>query len=671
MIKKILLAFLFIIIVIIYRNWFGLNLLSGNDWPFFYASRLQEFHVFPQAWGSTFGDGLGDNIIKFLWVETYLRVIVDIFVNKLNIPWIIVQRLFWLWPFLILLILSPFLFLKKILPNTVNRIYIIAGVFVFSLNTYILNIISGGQINLGLAYVFSPLVLSLFWNFEPSSAYDKSYIRHLVLRAFALALLISFDIRIACLAIMVIAMRVIFVIKRSGFRSKYFYGILISLLTSLSLHSFWILPQIIVKTPVLPPGYDDPKWLNFLSFADFSNAISLLHPFWPSNVFGVVSFLKPEFLFIPCMAYASLLIFYKRNSNVQVKQIVSFFTLVGIIGIFLAKGTKQPFGEIYHWLFTSISLFSLFRDPTKFYFLIVLSYLVLIPFGLIFFSDLIYNLKPQRTKVIQNTIIIFFIVIWLVLLKDQFLRPLTGALAIQENYSDYDKLGLLLKNQNNFSRTLWIPITHRFSYLTDIHPAVGANKLFKSSNLDDILHSFDNKQSLEQMQNLSIGYVIVPDDLNQDIFLTDRKYDDRLRQKAIVKLDQVSFLQKEDFFKKLAVYKVKNPKNHFYLDDGIDVMEGYHEPTLYNLKIYTNNPNSNLIFSEKYDRGWKAKIVTNKKVITLNSLSYHNINSFHLNKTGKYLVKIYYEPQKWIIISTYISLFILLLCGAIIFISFF
>ena len=147
-------------------------------------------------------------------------------------------------------------------------------------------------------------------------------------------------------------------------------------------NAFWVIPMAVMKNNPLESlgsAYTSIDALKFYSFADFSHALSLLHPNWPENLFGKTYFLQSEFVIIPLIAFASLLFIGQRADSK--KQIV-FFSILALIGAFLAKGAQEPFGSVYQWMFTHVPGFVMFRDPTKWYVLVALGYSVLVPITL-------------------------------------------------------------------------------------------------------------------------------------------------------------------------------------------------------------------------------------------------------------------------------------------------
>ena len=169
---------------------------------------------------------------------------------------------------------------------------------------------------------------------------------------------------------------------------------IIPLFGLIALHAFWILPAILThQNPLeqLGSAYSTTGAVKFFSFAALENALSLLHPNWPENLFGKTYFMKPEFLGLPILAYISLLFISTKEKTKEQKktvQYVLYFALLALIAAFLAKGANDPFGEIYLWMFTNIPGFGVFRDSTKWYVLIAISYSLLIPFSLKHLQDI-------------------------------------------------------------------------------------------------------------------------------------------------------------------------------------------------------------------------------------------------------------------------------------------
>jgi len=364
--------FLLILTILVYRAWFILKPLSGGDYITFWPENLKNYFNFPfSSWDHQID--LGWYIGALLHYAPY-SLLMGLAGRVLNYNPVIIERLFWLFPFLGLSLFSSVCLFKTLFSK--NNLWFFSSL-IFLFNTYVLMMTGGGQVGgIGLAYAIAPLVLACFIN-----SIKEISLKWSILSGIALALQIMFDPRITYITIGAIFLYALFWCGR-GFK-KYLFIFGIPLLISLGLHFFWLLPSFLAKKPSLPVGYGEPGWVEFLSFARFSDSVSLLHPNWSENIFGKTYFFRPEFLILPILAFSSLLFinYSITNYELRIKKNVLVFALLGIVGAFLAKGANPPFGEIYLWLFKNIPGMNMFRDPTKFYILVALSYSVLIPFS--------------------------------------------------------------------------------------------------------------------------------------------------------------------------------------------------------------------------------------------------------------------------------------------------
>lgn len=422
--------FIFFLIGMIYRPWITLSgSLSSGDWPYLYTYYIKQFSWVPEQ--------------RFLWLAPYYQILTKIIIN-FGLSWHLVERLLWFVPWVGICIYSSWKLTRSWL-----------GVLIYTTNTYALMLVGGGQMGVAMAYAMAPAVLVNRW---------------------LLPVQVMFDPRIALLTL-IIALR-----KNS---KQFVFPVLITVV----LHSYWWIP--LLKNPsILSTQFHEATAdaVKYLSFASFSNSLSLLHPNWPENIFGKVYFQRPEFLIIPIIAFATL-------------RLNKYFALLVLIGAFLAKGTNEPFGGIYLWLFNNIPGFSLFRDPTKFYLFLALGYSVLI-------------------SGIKKPIFAFlFVLFWIFTIRESITGSLTGTFKPVEISSEYQQL----KNPD----VAWYPKKSRFSFSGYDYDA---NKKFQ--------------------------YIVVPDDIRGEIFVTDRMYDKEKRQDAILFIATMSGLRRLEEYKELAVFEV-------------------------------------------------------------------------------------------------------------------
>lgn len=511
------------IIVKVFFSWLSFtDTLSSGDWPYLFLENIKEFSFVPQP--------------EFLWLAPYYQIPTKIFVEYLNVPWEIFERLFWFWPFVLLCIISSYYLTKSWV-----------GVLVYTANTYILMVVGGGQMGVALAYALAPLVLKSFINVIDRTVsryqnikYQISNIKNSLVTGVYLAILTMFDPRIGYATMLAVFLYFLF-----HFRLKAIVAVfLIPVALATVLNLYWIVSMIRNGVPIESAGFASVAGFRYLSFTDFSNAFGLLHPNWPENIFGKVSFMKPEFLLLPIVAFASLL-FVKRSD----KRIL-FFALLALVGAFLAKGAREPFGIVNELLFQYIPGMSMFRDATKFYILIALSYAVLIPYSLVKISALNKNYG-------KYIVYGLFFVLFLFSIRQAFLGELGGTFKSREVPKEYIMLKDYILREPAFFTTFWIPSQQRFGLSSKNHPAINAQAYFDASSVKEIQDKFTNNDSPQFLRDAAVGFVIVPYDSEGELFVTDRRYDETLYMETIQTLEGIPWLIRRSDFGKLAVFEVQ------------------------------------------------------------------------------------------------------------------
>src|SRR3989338_618587 len=609
-----------------------LNLLLG-DFRFFWPENIKFFAHVPYAWDSSLNTGIGISSINTIWITSFLNL--TSFFSYLGIPWFIINLVFWIIPALLIAFLGAFFLFRNIISK--NIVYSLLSGIIFTTNTYFLTIFLGGQQGVAFAYALMPLVFLTFINLL-----RNTNLRSSIIFSLALSLQLLFDPRFFLLTLG--SLFFYSLLQSEFFKKHLLYVVITPLLIVFLLHSYWIIPLILFKPAFLPQGFDSLSGLKFFSFALFENTISLLHPNWPENIFGKTYFMRPEFLIIPILAFVSLFfIDLKNKKEILQSRVILFFALLGLAGVFLAKGTNEPFGRVFEWLFENIPGFSLFRDPTKFYSLIALSYSILIPYSLFNFSVFL------KRKISHKILIGAFLIFWIFSLRLIFISDIFQIRKVPESYV---RLKDFIVEQNEFFRTLWIPEWQRYGYFSDINPAIGRYELLKSGSASAMIQELNMEESQELFSNLSVRYVIVPQDSEGEIFLSDRKYDDQKYKDAVNGLEEIPWLKKVETFGKIVVFEAPDFKDRFWSpNDNLQIDYKFINPTRYKLNIKNAEINERIVFAEGYDQNWIAK----SSNLNVSSSEFNKMNSFVLQKTGNYVLEIYYGPQKWVHIGLVIS----------------
>lgn len=401
-------------------NWY----FAAGDLDFFWPEQLGNLSWLPRVFQLDYG--FGYNGLLSLWLDYPFRVFIKL-LSTLGLSWFVIEKLLWFSVFVLAIYSS-----KKLAEYVLGKsLFTWLAPIIYTTNSYILLLFGGGQLGVALAYGLSPLVLLKFVEYldnkvqtaenrqqSANSREQKVDSRKQIANGIWLALLVAFDLRIAYLIVAIILLYGVLLVRHrrlsllSAVRYLLFVFV-VPLLVSGFVHAFWILPAALTGSGVSSKGaqYTDPNALSFFSFADFSHALSLLHPNWPENLFGKVYFLQPEFLILPLLAFGSLLFITikklrvtsdglnMKNPQPETRNPITYFILLALIGVFLTKGVNPPLGGVFSWMFTHVPGFVMFRDPTKFYLYVALGYSVLIPFTLERVADRLTRTTDSKKQI--------------------------------------------------------------------------------------------------------------------------------------------------------------------------------------------------------------------------------------------------------------------------------
>ena len=477
-------------------NWY----FAAGDAPFFYPENIAAFSWLPQV--IDWSKGFGESTISKLWLEYPFRLLVKILFT-LGLSWFLIEKIIWFGAVAIGIYGSLKLG-TYILGRTKFRFFV---PLIYLTNTYILMIFGGGQVGVFIGYCLFPCVLYAFFRYVETFTVPKLQIpnykfQRIIQLGILNSLLFACDLRVGILMIGCGIGYLLFSIFLNRNKVKIIpvvWAIVLIGLIILISHLYWILPAVFVKTaiPILGSEYTGSGMAEFLSFADFSHALSLLHPNWPENLFGKTYFLQPEFLLLPLLAFSSLLFLNKDRISLIKDRILLFLICIALLGAFLAKGANPPFGNIFLWMFDHVPGLVLFRDPTKFYVLLALSYSVLIPYTL---SELSYRWKCIDMLLAKYVMTTLFIVVWCLSVRDLLTGQLTGNFKPQYVPPDYVRLKTLLKDDQQFSRTLWIPTGEQYAYRSDTHPMLSGYQIYTESSVPGMMAQMETSRLLMLLQ---------------------------------------------------------------------------------------------------------------------------------------------------------------------------
>lgn len=637
----------------IFRNFLMPLPLSSGDWLFLYPEAISQSVPF-FSWDPHLNGGMGNSVLDRFWFDVYARLVLE---AASIIPWNVFEKLLWFIPYISLTFISAFLLAKKvgiITPWVSGTIY--------STNSYILLIISGGQLGIMAAYSLFPLVSLMFLDLI-----EKKSITRILLFSLSLALLIMLDLRVGYIFLAILGfLSILFLLLERKIFLNLTGPFLLSALIVFMLHLYWILPIITSDNnpaDYLSSAYTSVEAVNFFSFSKFEYSLSLLHANWPENIFGKTEFLRPEFLMIPILAFLSLLGIKRESQRKRIMLLV--FVLLAIIGAFLAKGTNEPFGVVYQYFFKYMPGFVIFRDPSKWYILIALSYSILIPYSL---QIIFQKVKNNNFRIPFIFTAFIFLVIWIILIREAFIGNLKGTFAPEEIPSSYRNLYEYISKDDKFYRTFWIPGVPTYGYTSIKNPAIHANYFYNTSSPEDIITKLHLKDTENLLRESAVRYIIIPEDYAGKLFLTDRKYDESIYKETIEKLREINYLQEVKKFGKIVVFELDNPKDHFWSPSLPVISYKFINPTKYQVSLKNIEKNNVLVFSEKFDKNWVAY---NDELIIRSVRSQSNLNSFVIPKDGDFDLTVFYVPQKYASMGLTISFLTLIsIFGMLIYLKF-
>ncbi len=554
--KKIFYIILILISILFYHKWFTSAIFFNGDWGYlFKTSMIDTSHFY--VWEAF-------NHIGTLPVALFkmpVDFLMALFVHVLSPEMVI--KIFYFYPIIFILPIGAFLLVKEIVEDNLSSF---VGAIIISFNTYFLSINTAGHLGLIVANSFALLGLFLFFTYI-----NNNYKNHKVLLSSFLLLTLSgfYDFRVFYIYFFIMFFYEIFNFKNNNSYLKFKNFILIGVIT-IFLNTFWILGilksgRLSANEVLSRPLFGDQFW-------SLLYAITLYHPFWSGS--------KPEwfilhnipvlFYLTPLLSFTAIFLFNKN------KQLI-FWSVIGLLGIFLSKQSDSPFVNVYQWLYDNFPGFNAFREATKFYILIILSYAILMSF-------LVGKMKLFFNKYVQ---ILFAVGISCLFLWNGI--PMVNGeiktIFTQRNIpTDYVMFNNFLKRDTFFSRVLWIPTISTWMFYSNKHPqlAIGSidnNRWMKILDINPVDNN--NIQSINVLNShsanlildiLNVKYVIVPiesSDEDIDFFVQyGLKQNPNIRQWYIDQLDKLDYLQKIDIgTKELVVYENKDYKPYIR---GID-----------------------------------------------------------------------------------------------------
>jgi hypothetical protein len=426
----------------LYRLWFSDIPLTAGDWTYVSPGTIHEWFPWPPIWNNSIGFGSK----QFYGAFEFPMQAVAGFLAVLGVPWSLIEKILYFWLFALLLPIGAWYLGYELLGS---RAWALLSAALYATSTYFLTFIVRGDLYIGLAQAIAPLVLVSF-----TRAIRNPSLRRTICAGAALAVESTFEVRVAyltvgmCLlylAVSVIAEPIGRTIVRRLTAAAGSLGILAAL------QSYWILPFLTYRGDYGLPIPSSP-WLAFMRI---THAMTGLSPVWTGGAPATFRTepVPPEYFIVPALAFLLLL-------GRRVRPEYLWLSLSALIAAFLIKQTNPPAGQTYDWLFHHLPGFNLFREASKLYFIVAISYAILIPAGLRRASVLASRVASTRLQWLLRSFVPAALV-WLTALTMSAILPMeSGALGFTTRPlvmpSAFVNLSQLIDRDPEFGRVLWL-----------------------------------------------------------------------------------------------------------------------------------------------------------------------------------------------------------------------
>lgn len=585
---------LVVISAVVYHRWLSFGIFSFADYGFRFPETLKDYFTV-SLWRSNSMLGY-PNLTVWMLLFDALPGIFGRFGFASNVA----DKFFIFWPFVFATPLASFFLARRILRNDVAAF---VSALVYSFNTYFLAINTQGHFSLSVAGAFAPLVILFFMK-----SVEESRIAFSVVSALLLFIVGSYDFRVAYVIAAVIFLYFLFsiIMERSKeYLKKSTASFSVFVFLALLLNLYWML-----SFAKMGPSSDIEVLSR--SIIDFSlnlpRAMTLFHPFWTGSVPTWFDAQNIPFYFwlIPVFAVLGFWL-GRKNKN------VIFFGLISLFGIILTKQTADPFGNLYLWLHAHLPGFGAFREASKFFILIAMGYSILIGS---FVTWIVSNWVEGKTKIWGKYGMIILVSGLFLWNAQSIVTGKMGTIFVPRNPSQDDlKLRKLVNGQDDFYRTLWVPLVSNFPSYSNVHPMMNAIDLEKGSwesfseNLgqggdDDrgqrIVDTFNLPYSKNLLSLSSVRYVMID---NKKEFYVDSLKDIPYLKKTDAGVKNFTVLENQDYRPHIYATAERETIHKDIPFQKLDYVQI--SPVKYSVVLKNAKDPLFLNFSEAYHPNWK------------------------------------------------------------------
>jgi tetratricopeptide (TPR) repeat protein len=347
------------------RNaWITTQPLVAGDWHWPSQQRLFAFSPFPGVWDSTLGLG-GEN--RFLEAFRFDLYAVTGAISRLGATWTFIEKAVYFVPAAVLLPVAGWLLSREIMGR--SRWTLLTPLLLVG-NTYFM-LEADGEVPLVIGEAISFLVLLAFLR-----AMRTGSPRWAVGTGLLMAATAAFDVRPVYLCAVLMTMYFVIVLLRERNWRLLGRRVLLGAIAGavfLGSQAFWLVPLLTYHGN---PGFPTPDAPNF-NILTLGHGLDGVSSFWTGGTPSLLvqAPLNPMYTILPLVALAPLL-------ARRIRPEVVWLALAALLFAFFAKTTTPPFGGVYEWMYLHVPGWKLFREGSKFLYVVGLAYAILIPIAL-------------------------------------------------------------------------------------------------------------------------------------------------------------------------------------------------------------------------------------------------------------------------------------------------
>lgn len=529
------------------------SVLTAGDWTHMATGTVADSWKSYGAWD---GSGLGGVYIQipfnvFFWMWSLVAHLGGDYDSATKITFFV--------PISLMLFVSPFVLLRY---QGFSAPSSFIGAVFYGSNLYAISNVPPIQ----FVYALAPLLLFLL--FRALASEQRSAGKWLIF-AVAYSLGIAYEVRIMYVVSIMLVFAAVWFHHRDlvrQYRQVALTGIVI-----VALNSFWILPTLLgggVGAVSAVAG----RGLFGGGLFDITSAFAIFPWYWTGGVPNIDFVKQPVgwfYLLIPLVAFFSLI---KLKQDIDKRrQLVMFYAVVALLGVFLTKESGMPLPALYQWLYLHVPGFSLFREASKFYLITAMGYAGLLAGA--FDGQWLKN-RARMKKWAPVLGCMFILILGAISYYPAYTGTIESLFISAKENPDYVKFDSFVEKQPQFFRTLWLPAESRWGVFSATHPKVTAQSLSEGAWSDLVsynphLSSGENYASLitskyseAAASYSSIKYIIVPETevLPQDnpisLYGVERSF-------YVSKLGAVPWLKRINMgFGNLAVFENKSFQPH-------------------------------------------------------------------------------------------------------------